>query len=397
MTRATGTRQLPEMTTIAKPGEPRTSSELQDRVRTLRLMNRWDQAMLAERSGLSATAVSHLESGRATPSEVQVIALARAFGVQPAFLVAELGLRPPTKPWLRAYADASKRETDARTAEVAVATEYIRRLRLRVLPDRIPVIGGDVDDDHAIEDLAAEARRLAGVEEGKPVLNAVRAAERLGCVVLPLESEMGRHLGMSLRSDGIPVIAVASHGVPGDRQRFTVSHELGHLSLHSGICSPQTSEDSDRLERQANRFAAAFLTPEAAVLESLRRAGGRVTLTSLTTIKAEWGVAIKSLVGRFKELGVIDSEHARSLYKQISARRWTKQEPVDVPLESAQWFAKRLVRAAQAETIEAAVRTLATSSCGSPAHLWGFTDWTTPREDNVVAIFEHRRRSISEG
>jgi Zn-dependent peptidase ImmA (M78 family) len=74
------------------------------------------------------------------------------------------------------------------------------------------------------------------------------------------------------------------------------------------------------------------------LIETLHQFGGRVTLRTLAEVKAVWGIAIKALVGRFEALGEIDADHARSLYKQISARRWSKNEPVDVPTESAQWF-----------------------------------------------------------
>ncbi|MFC8304918.1 ImmA/IrrE family metallo-endopeptidase [Specibacter sp. NPDC057265] len=43
---------------------------------------------------------------------------------------------------------------------------------------------------------------------------------------------------MSMRVDDVPVLRISrsslnqEHVVPGDRQRFTVTHELGHLVLH---------------------------------------------------------------------------------------------------------------------------------------------------------------------
>ncbi len=129
---------------------------------------------------------------------------------------------------------------------------------------------------------------------------------------------------------------------PEIRQRFTVAHELGHLVLHSGSAQPSTPADAARLEREANRFAAAFLVPGDAALEDLHAAGGRVTLSVLAQLKQKWGYAIKAFVFRFRELGVIDDAQARSLYKQISARRWNKDEPHRPGTESAVWLRKAL-------------------------------------------------------
>jgi hypothetical protein len=47
-------------------------------------------------------------------------------------------------------------------------------------------------------------------------------------------------------------------------------------------------------------------------------------------------------VTRFRNLGVIDPEHARSLFKQISARGWHKSEPVPVGPERAVWFSRAI-------------------------------------------------------
>ena len=49
--------------------------------------------------------------------------------------------------------------------------------------------------------------------------------------------------------------------------------------------------------------------------------GGRVTLTTLSKLKAKWGVAIKAMVVRLRQLHRIDADQARSLYKQISRAR----------------------------------------------------------------------------
>lgn len=62
----------------------------------------------------------------------------------------------------------------------------------------------------------------------------------------------------------------------------------------------------------------------------------------LAQLKQKWGYAIKAFVFRFRELGVIDDAQARSLYKQISARRWNKDEPHRPGTESAVWLRKAL-------------------------------------------------------
>lgn len=366
--------------------------EFRERIKKLRLFRRWDQGTLANRAGMmSGSTVSQIETGKLSPSSEQIVRIANTLGYSTEFLTSELNLLPTTQPWLRAYADASKRETEARTAASTMATEYIRRLDLRPLPNLIPRFLGDPEDDDDIEDAANEVRQLAQIDSDAVVPNAVRAAERLGCAVLPLESELGKHLGMSVRSDDIPIISVAKSGVPGDRQRFTVCHELGHLMLHASNGPPKDSREATRLEHQANRFASAFLVPRDALHDTLTQLGGRVTLKTLAEAKAIWGVAIKSLVGRCQTINWIEPDQARSLYKQISAREWNKQEPVEVPLESAQWFGRVLSRKAKMDDLEGATSYLAGAIGGNAADLLSFADWSPAQ---AAEIFEFRPRGV---
>lgn len=367
-------------------------SELVERVKRLRLMRRWDQTDVAERIDFSTAIVSQIERGRLKPSEEQVERLARAFGYSPSFLTNEIGLSEASRPLLRAYADASKRESDARIATCVTAVECVRLLGLRPIPDLIPSIGDvDPDDNDALEDAAEELRTAAGVDEGAVVTNMARAAERVGCLVIPFESELGRHIGMSLRTDSVPIICVTnSQSTPGDRQRFTVAHELAHLALHPHRPPPRDSAESKAIERQANRVGAAFLTPADSLLETLTDVGGNVTLNALVEIKSIWGVSVKSLVGRFKSLGIIDSDHARSLYKQISARGWNKKEPVEVPLESAQWLGRSLIARSGASKLKDAAFELAGGIGANAGDLLSFASWEVTPPANVIPLHAAR-------
>lgn len=349
------------------------------RVRQLRIASGLDQTQLAERVGVMQGAISRVENGLKLPTEALVDALASALDCTPTFLSSSVAAVPPTRPWLRAYADAPKRDLDQQLAQCAIAVETVDRLALRALPDAIPVFDrADLLDDEEIELFALEVREAAGIPTGAVVGNTTRAAERLGCIVLPMSGELGRHLGLSTVADLQPVICVSrpaidpNRHVPGDRQRHTVAHELGHLSLHRDLPPPATPEDARQIERQAHRFAGAFLIPGDALTEELDDVGGRVTLNVLAAIKERWGVAIKALVVRCRQLGFIEDDHARSLYKQISSRGWNKDEPVHVGNERAVWLSKALERA-----MRPAPDAIAAASETSGLGRSYFENWTT--------------------
>lgn len=329
-----------------------------ERVRTLRLAANISQSDLARaltgRDEPSNKLVSQIENGRHPVDSALLAALASALRCSPEFLARPRHDAVSTRPWLRAYADANARVVDSVMADDLIVHEIICSLSLRRIPDQIPLFNGDLNDGDAIERFAEEVRDSAGIEPGAVVGNAMRAADRLGCVVLPLTSELGRHLGMSHRIDGTPFVRVSrpgggESGVPGDRQRFTIAHEIGHLGLHSDLPPPDTAAEAKRIEQQAHRFASAFLAPAQPLIEDWERLGGRVTLTTLASLKAIWGIAIKALVVRFQQLGIVDADQATSLYKQISKRGWNRNEPVQTTHEQPVWLQRAIDHRMRAE------------------------------------------------
>lgn len=318
------------------------------RVQQLRSARGMTQAELADALDLPASALSRVLNGQLPLDEGDAQRLAATLDCSTHILV-----QPPadvlhTRPWLRAYADAPKKTVDQYIADTLLALESFNSLRLKRLPERLPVFTGDLSDDSEIDDFAGEVRQAADVPSDGAVPNVTRAAERLGCLVLPMDNELGKHLGMSMFVDGCPVIRVSrplgDGGIPGDRQRFTVAHELGHVSLHAACRPPQTTDEAKAVEKQAHRFAGAFLMPGESFLEDLDKAGGRVTLATLSRLKERWGVSVKAMVVRLQQLHRIDADQARSLYKQISARGWNKTEPIEVGNERAIWLTKEMER-----------------------------------------------------
>ncbi|MBT9605861.1 ImmA/IrrE family metallo-endopeptidase [Microbacterium sp.] len=367
-----------------------SANTLGDRLRRLRLASGLGQQDLAERARIAAGTVSMVERGRASVDSRTIDALAQVLDVDPDYF-ARAGLEPRSStPQLRAYADASQKTVDRVQSDSETAVIAISEIGLRLVDDALPLYDGDRNDELEIERFAEDVRSQAGLPEGKPVGNAIRAAERLGCVVLPMDSELGRHMGMSLRVDNLPVVRVSrsstdpTDAIPGDRQRFTVAHEIGHLVLHAGLEAPLAPTEANRREQEAHRFASAFLAPGDAVLDDLHRLGGRVTLSTLTRMKEKWGYSIKAFVVRFRQLGVIDDDHARSLYKQISARRWNKVEPVAVGNESAVWFSKAAAQMGSTAGMPA-IRSMSLRSGLGEAYFHRWMEWS-PRQSEAQSL-----------
>ncbi|MCT1617992.1 helix-turn-helix domain-containing protein [Janibacter hoylei] len=373
-------------------------ADIGQRVQRLRHANGLSQADLADHAGIPAGVVSMVEHGRQSLEAGALDRVANALACTTDYLTGLRAEPVSTRPWLRAYADAPKRTVDKYVSDTETAIDTFEALGLAFYPESLPVFGEDLNDEGAIEDFAADVRRAAGLDDGDVVGNCIRRTERLGVVVLPMDDELGRHLGLSLRVNTTPVIRVSRPRLsqtgdtspPGDRQRFTVAHELGHLTLHATTPPPASAVEARLIEQQAHRFAGAFLAPAEPLLADLGKLGGRVTLSTLADLKKTWGVAIKMLVVRLRQLGQIDDNHARSLYKQISARKWNTSEPVHVGHEHAIWLDKALTKAKVPTSNADGAAGLA------PRYLHAWLGWEpqTPEIKNLpdgVIPLQHRR------
>ena len=230
------------------------------RVRRLRLGLGLSQTELAERTNVAAGVISLTETSRLDIDDTTIEALAEVLDCSFGYLTNPRAEREAGTPQLRAYADASQKTVDRTISDSITAIDAARILELPLIPDRVPPYDGDLNDDEGIQRFAAEVRSIAGLDSDEVVGNVIRTAERLGCVVLPMDAELGRHLGLSLRIDNIPVIRVSrssnnpDDAIPGDRQRFTVAHELGHLVLHHGASRPTSPSEAAKVEKQAHLY-----------------------------------------------------------------------------------------------------------------------------------------------
>jgi Zn-dependent peptidase ImmA (M78 family) len=84
------------------------------------------------------------------------------------------------------------------------------------------------------------------------------------------------------------------------------------------------------MESEAHQFAGAFLMPLADAKVAMNSLS---MLSDFMMMKSGWGISISALVSRARNAGIISYDRYRSLYMQISARGWRKQEPVEVGLE----------------------------------------------------------------
>lgn len=166
--------------------------------------------------------------------------------------------------------------------------------------------------DNEIEAAALDVRAMLGVEESGPIQNLTSAVERAGICLVPIVGLKGVD-GISTWVETTPVVGL-SPTVPGDRFRFSLAHELAHLTMHR-IWNGNT-------EDAANRCAGAVLIPEQDITSALP---DTPMLSDFAAVKNSWGISIAALVYRSHQLGMVDDRRYRAL--QIQMSKWRKQEP----------------------------------------------------------------------
>lgn len=305
----------------------------------------WTKKELAERCGMTPTYIGRLIAGSAaqlTESSIEKIAYATdlpfSFFMLPApgMDLGRLAFRRKKK---------ITRNLDNRIcAEFEMLADTISRVRLMSeVPDETAswldeIAPTSAPQSQGVRRVAANARTILGLPSTGAVSNVIRSAERKGIIVAPLAVEVSDAVSDGVTYPGKALIGYFPENKSGDRLRFTIAHELGHLILHRN----RRPKDVSLMEREANEFASEFLLPEAdarAILSS------SMTLEDYRYVKAGWGISIAATVRCAFDLGVIDKDKYKSLYVRMVQRHWTKHEPVEVRAEHPLLLAQMLGRA----------------------------------------------------
>jgi Zn-dependent peptidase ImmA (M78 family)/transcriptional regulator with XRE-family HTH domain len=303
-----------------------------DRIRQAREIRGMTQMELAALIGVEQSHVSHLEQGIRDPSPetLQRVAMATQFSV--AFFRQSSGPEFPLGSLLyrrRMTLPSAERDRLRQVAGLAFETYMLMAERFRPIDMRIPrTTGADPKD-------AAQLTRSAlGLSPDTPVTHLINKLEKNGVFVLALPFDIKQHDAFSVWADTDPrrPVIVLTGGWPGDRQRFTVSHELGHLVMHQAIAGPISEMDE-----QADAFASEFLLPEEAMKRDLCVP---LTLTSLAELKAKWGVSIQALIRRAEGLEIVTEGQRKYVEKQLVKHGWIREEPVRIEPEKPRLLMK---------------------------------------------------------
>jgi Zn-dependent peptidase ImmA (M78 family)/transcriptional regulator with XRE-family HTH domain len=183
-----------------------------------------------------------------------------------------------------------------------------------------------------IERVADRLREFWGFGQG-PVPDLLLELENSGTITgrINMAAEHLDAFSQWATSIGIPFVLVGKDRASAVRSRFDAAHELGHLLLHRNVDRKRinSQEDFKLIEKQAHRFAAAFLLPGKAFADEL----WTPSLDGFLALKERWRVSISMMVMRCETIGITEKEETQRLYINYNRRGWRAEEPLDSVLK----------------------------------------------------------------
>jgi len=303
------------------------------------------QRALAEKAGISAMAISKYERNDSAPSSGVLLSLAKALGVRTEYFFRRVMVKLDNINH-REHEQLPEKEEQKVIADVKEQLErWIELEEVAPAPWSVPftlpgTLNGQIDDYDALEDIAIQVRRHWDLGLN-PIPDLIDTFEGKGIKVFITHYDGHKNFnGLSAQVNNSPVVVVGEHWV-GDRQRFTLAHELGHLVLH-GLLSENIDE-----ELACHRFAGAFLAPKDAVFANLGERRTRLELQELLLLKEEWGLSMQAWSYRAKDLKVISNVTHKELWRN-HMRHWKSEGKEPGPQykkEKARQFPQLVYRA----------------------------------------------------
>lgn len=291
---------------------------------------------------VSAQAIGKYERDEMMPSSTVLMALASALGVTEQYLLNPADVDLVGVEFRKRKLTSAKETAEVRARILAAVEKYLEVEQILAIEARDAFAGSDRPRVIKIEQAEDGAQKLRDAWElgSDPIPNLCEYLEEKGIKVaaLPLpETVSGVQAEVKSSSQAHLPVIVVNQDHPGERQRFTMAHELGHLYLdiHEGLDA----------EKACHRFAGAFLVPAEMLLREVGQHRTDITVRELFQLKQRFGVSAQAIAYRCKDLGVFNERLLTQVFKVFNARKWRAHEPLEMNPERPQRFERLCIRA----------------------------------------------------
>ena len=279
------------------------------------------QTELAELIGVSQAMLSKVEGSSKVPTSEMLARLSAVLDYPPEFFYQT---DPILGPGLSEFYHRRRQDVGVKVltrihAHINIVRMHIARLQRAVELPELKIRPLDMDDFKGSPQEVARVLRAAWQLPYGPVANVVRSIENAGGIVIRYSFGTPRVDAISRTVPGLPPLLFVNEGLPPDRERLSLCHELGHLIMHD-VPNPN-------MEDEADKFAAEFLMPEREIAPHL----DRITIDRLAALKPYWRVSMAALLVRASNLRKVSQKEKKSLWIQMVPYR--RQEPIEIEPE----------------------------------------------------------------
>lgn len=293
-------------------------------------------ADLAKKLGCQRQTVSNYENGKSSPTVDFVINnIARTLEFPPKYFMEKKTNVAIGSTYFRALLTTNKMYRAEQIQKMEIVAEIYNFLRDYIVFPELDIIEAESKNP---EEAAMALREKWGLSD-KPIENIIHVVEEHGILVTSFSTntdDIDAFSQMVKVDNNITyLIGYSNNKTSASRIHFDIAHELGHICLH------EWSEDIEMLEREefkerekeANRFAAAFLLPRESFIDDLKE--HKLNIPYYTELKKKWKVSIQAMNRRAYNLGIISSDEYQMMIRTLQRRGMRKEEPLDDVLLTA--------------------------------------------------------------
>lgn len=291
------------------------------------------QSGLAEKLHTYKANISRLEHGDGSADEQILVELAAATNYPPHFFLQKGEILPVNLSYRKRQHVPVKllSPIEAQINIIRRHVQFITRATQHQMPE-LPLYA--VNEKNTPEKIAALVRKKWDTPAGE-LDNMSKLLEQQGIIISSFDFGTERVDSRSMLTDDQCPVIFLNRSLLGDRQRFSLAFELGHLIMHTFTTVPHERD----INHEANLFAAEFLMPAKDIMKDFKDG---VTLSLLGELKRKWKVSMIALLYRADDLGLLTPNQKRYLVQQFNTQKIRRREPpqLDVPKENPQLIRK---------------------------------------------------------
>jgi Zn-dependent peptidase ImmA (M78 family)/DNA-binding XRE family transcriptional regulator len=269
------------------------------------------QKVLADELGVTQAMVSKIESGHLQPTTQMVANLAKALKYSEEFFYQPFQRYPAGAHFYRKHKTLPVKASTQIEALLNIYRFQVNQLLTAAEIDFVDIPECDIDEYGSPKEVAKAIRQYLRIPSG-PITNVTAILESLGVVVIPFDPGSRQFSGASMHANKARYITLINSQMPGDRIRWTLAHELGHIVMHR-LPTPN-------METEADEFAAEFLMPSQEIKPDLQS----LYPEKLAGLKMRWQVAMTAILLHALKLGAVTERQYRTVIYRLAAEGITR-------------------------------------------------------------------------